>query len=54
MKRELYHRTGNLEVSCWKVGCAEFHDHEWATQNRSAELVNRSTETPHQIIPDKP
>lgn len=53
MKRELYHRTGNLEVSCWKVSWAKFHDHERATQN-SVELVNRSTETPHQIVPDKP
>ena len=53
MKRELYHRTGNLEVSCWKVSWAKFHDHERATQN-SVELVNRSTETPHHIVPDKP
>ena len=53
MKRELYYRTGNLEVSCWKVSWAKFHDHERATQN-SVELVNRSTETPHQIVPDKP
>lgn len=44
-------QTGNLEVSCWKVSCAEFHDHEWAIQKRSraSEQVNGDTIRDHSM-----